>query len=222
MAGWDQDRFCEPESIDENVVCGICTLVCRDAMQCQEQHPHCAICINKWLAEGSGSCPLRHPLSNAGLQPSRIVRNMVHKYKVKCSFVAHGCEQMMMIAAVESHEASCEFRQVPCDNASSGCVFIACHNQIPEHLEVCDFADVGCPRCEDHFLRKDSQGHDCVVALARQLRAEREKQRDVQIMYTLHIHDLEERVRLGTSATALGSILKYALCVATHSNINKQ
>jgi len=117
--GYDLCRF-DDNSVDEELICCICREVLQDPVQAQEcEHAFCIVCIQGWLNEHQ-TCPVdRKTLQQSDLRPpSRILRNIHKKLKIKCDNESFGCTHVTMLELLPVHLNDCSFnpkRPVPCN-----------------------------------------------------------------------------------------------------------
>ena len=156
IGGWDDDRLLDRDSVDPDLLCAICSCVCRDAVRCQYEHAFCSHCIHRWLALKK-TCPIGHPLKPDGLIDARLVRKFVDKIIVKCRFHRNGCAESYPIETIVTHESGCTFpdSSLPCRHLLDGCTA----RSSPGHNSICTFQWVPCERCGSDVRRGDMATH---------------------------------------------------------------
>lgn len=96
--------------VDEELLCPICADVLEEPMQssCCE-HAFCRFCIEKWMQEKQ-ICPVdRSDLLPIHLvSVSRLMRNMLGRLKIKCSFAESGCTAVLPLHEFRNHVAHCQ------------------------------------------------------------------------------------------------------------------
>ena len=81
-AGYD---FVFPAPPDSDLVCVICSLVCRDAVETACSHIFCSQCLSKWMERKRECVTCRTPLpSPADVRPSGFIRRKVLGLLVAC------------------------------------------------------------------------------------------------------------------------------------------
>jgi len=96
--------------VDEELICPICTDVLEEPVQSSGcEHAYCRACIDKWMQQKQ-ICPVdRSILLTSNLVPvSRLMRNMLGRLKIKCSFSPNGCDQMLALEEFRNHVATCQ------------------------------------------------------------------------------------------------------------------
>jgi hypothetical protein len=97
MRGHDEAMFVDPDAVDEDFLCGICTDVLRQPVSCKKGHTFCTDCIHEWLDGNNKTCPMdRQKLKKGDLGQSRIVENLINKLQVYCT----NCESSAPAAKV--------------------------------------------------------------------------------------------------------------------------
>jgi len=197
--GWDDERLLDPENVDDDLRCPICSSLCRDAVQCNSQHAFCAVCIHQWL-ERRQTCPLGNELLTvAALEQARFVRRLIDKLRVRCEFTPHGCAETPTIETIEAHERACGFRQVPCAHAGNGCSEVMCRHNISTHEAGCGFARTSCRRCGHELLRREHDAHydglACVQVLADGMRGLQQRLQEQKQEHEAQMQQMQERLQ---------------------------
>ncbi|XP_046841972.1 E3 ubiquitin-protein ligase PDZRN3-B-like, partial [Xenia sp. Carnegie-2017] len=113
--GYDESRF--KNAVDENFRCAICLNVMKDARMCHNQHSFCRKCIEEHLRVNAQRCPqCQDNLTVAALLPSRVINNLISKFKVSCDYAIRGCKECINVEDLERHVENCGFAPVLCSN----------------------------------------------------------------------------------------------------------
>ncbi|XP_017067964.1 E3 ubiquitin-protein ligase NRDP1 [Drosophila eugracilis] len=110
-------------NVDEELICPICTDVLEEPVQSSEcEHAYCRACIDKWMLQKQ-ICPVdRSVLLYTHLVPvSRLMRNMLARLKIKCSFSQNGCAQLLALEDFRTHVATCEHNPKVVVQCNKGC-----------------------------------------------------------------------------------------------------
>lgn len=118
--------------VDPDLKCALCHKVLEDPLTTPCGHVFCAGCVLPWVVQ-EGSCPARcrGRLSAKELNHVLPLKRLILKLDIKCAHAARGCAQVVKL------------------------------QQLPEHLERCDFAPARCPHagCGQTLLRRDVEAH---------------------------------------------------------------
>ncbi|CAG2103197.1 unnamed protein product [Medioppia subpectinata] len=117
MAGYNADRFPELSADDrEEYMCSICqeifntpvTTTCCLQMFCED-------CIAQWLTTNN-TCPYdRKPLNTSGLSKApRLVMNTLGRFKIRCDYWGHGCQEVVKLDDLSRHTVNCRFKDPKC------------------------------------------------------------------------------------------------------------
>lgn len=161
--GYDTDRFVSP--INDALTCCICRDVLEDPVQAPCEHAYCRTCIEAWLVHET-SCPEdRRPLSHSSLRPLfRYMKNDLNKLQIKCRNNAYGCETIIGLEFLNSHESSCMHERLKCPNER--CTFYATRQEIATHETVCEYSRKECPNgCGLLMVRSADIDHNCIQEL---------------------------------------------------------
>ncbi|XP_017037313.1 E3 ubiquitin-protein ligase NRDP1 [Drosophila kikkawai] len=121
--------------VDEELVCPICSDVLEDPVQSSGcEHAFCRACIEKWMLEKQ-ICPVdRSDLLRCHLVPaSRLMRNMLSRLKIKCSFGDSGCLLHLRLEDYRLHVASCEYNPKVAVECSNGCGMKVPKDELAKH-----------------------------------------------------------------------------------------
>ncbi|XP_054168371.1 E3 ubiquitin-protein ligase NRDP1-like [Oppia nitens] len=136
--GYDTSRFdC---SVDEELICPICSGVLEDALQAPVcEHAFCSSCIKEWLSR-QNTCPVdRQPVTSSQLKCApRILRNLLSRLNIECDNAVYGCKMIVKLDYLQNHCNECDFnpkKPVPCD---SGCGLIVPKDELKDHNCVRD------------------------------------------------------------------------------------
>ena len=113
--GWNIELFLNKDTIDNELICAICTDVLQDPVQTECEHTFCKACIDTWLEGGRSTCPVdrKHLTSDALKVPSRLTKQLLSKLILRCKNYENGCRLMAKledIPKLKEHEAKeCSF-----------------------------------------------------------------------------------------------------------------
>ncbi|KAH8244582.1 hypothetical protein KR038_008772 [Drosophila bunnanda] len=109
--------------VDDELLCPICADVLEEPVQSVGcEHAYCRRCIDQWMRLKQ-ICPV----DRSTLQPehlgnvSRLMRNMLARLKIKCSFAENGCDQLLPLEEFRAHVASCEHNPKLIVECKKGC-----------------------------------------------------------------------------------------------------
>lgn len=165
---------------DDNLVCGICTLVLkRPTSGCPQGHTFCEACLVRTL-EGSGnahrevpprsSCPTcRHPTDISKLVRNRPIENMVLALRVACTHSeakALPCVWSGLLGELDAHLGSdCPNQPVQCPNA--GClVHMPRRDMVAHASDACTRRPVPCRHCGIACPKDEVGAHEVSCDLA--------------------------------------------------------
>jgi len=185
LAGHPNLHMIDPSLVDgggcdDNLVCGICTLVLkRPSSGCPQGHTFCEACLVRTL-EGSGnasrevaprpSCPTcRHPTDTTKLVRNRPIENMVLALKVACVHSeAKGkpCAWSGLLGSLDTHLGSdCPNQPVPCPNP--GCLVHMPRRDMGAHAsDACTRRPVPCRHCGLACPKDEVGAHEASCELA--------------------------------------------------------
>lgn len=158
--GYEDDLFINP--VADNLHCPICFNVLKEPMQCENEHYYCRPCITRHLQE-SRTCPtcLETLTLDTLRPPSRFVRQIISQLKIRCKYMARGCNEVMELELLEAHVRKCNFTPVSCSN--HGCSVIVNKNDLEHHEKVaCSFRLVNCEICGECVIYGKEKMH-CFV-----------------------------------------------------------
>lgn len=185
--GYDTDRFGSP--VNDALLCCICRDVLEDPVQAPCEHAYCRTCIEAWLVHET-TCPEdRRPLSHTSLRPLfRYMKNDLNKLEIKCRNRAYGCESIVALELIESHERSCVFERCKCPN--DRCTFYASRQEVDEHVKRCEFSYKECPKgCGLLLVRSSDKNHNCIQELKTSLEVLRSE-------FTCKFEDQKQEIEL--------------------------
>jgi hypothetical protein len=151
---------------DENLVCGVCTLVLRVPMSgCPQGHTFCERCYCTHLVERP-TCPTcRHPVDPDGLVRNRPIENMVLTLRVACSHSDPSvyltpCGWKGTLGELDAHlGSSCPNEPVSCPNA--GCVVRLPRRLLAAHArDDCTRRPVPCQHCGLDVAKSELAAHE--------------------------------------------------------------
>ena len=120
--GYDYEWLSPP---DEDLLCCICTFVCRDAVETECEHLFCQSCLDKWFTTSrTTNCPIdRNQLITKEIRPSGFARKKIQSIRIKCP---NQCQFNAPIIGSEYNSDSspyiynCELRHIQ-DHLKSEC-----------------------------------------------------------------------------------------------------
>ena len=148
MQGYDEERFAS--TVDRNFICPICSNVLKDPVLCpRNHHCFCRDCITKHL-ENSQICPsCADELTVDTLtEPQQTIKRMLNELKIHCVNVDRGCQEIVQLQHLDSHEATCGFTPAVCANQGCGATLNQ-RDLIHHESEVCEFRKLKCHSCEE-------------------------------------------------------------------------
>lgn len=131
--GYDLHRF--TDKVDEELMCVICGGVLEDPVMIRTcEHCFCKNCIEIWLTR-QRTCPVdRGILVEDSLKPvPRIMRNMLGRLITTCEYKENGCEELIGLDGLLTHQDECDFnpkKPIPC---LQGCGAIVAKDKMAEH-----------------------------------------------------------------------------------------
>ena len=155
------------QDIDENLFCPICKQASFNPEECSQcETLFCSSCLLTWKNKNPDRCPAGCEGLFSYKRAHRIVRNKLSSLKYRCSNTQSGCEAVFNLDNRASHELACEFFLVKCIN--SECKETILKKNLKAHLEICEFKEEQCEKCELKFKSNLKQEHNCIKALAQQ------------------------------------------------------
>ncbi|CAD8043807.1 unnamed protein product [Paramecium primaurelia] len=153
-----------PESIDENFLCGICCQLVVNPKECENcQHLYCLECIQDWLKKNK-ICPYRCTEGEIKLkEPHRFVKNSISHLNLKCQNA--DCDQIIELGLMDSHYKECKHTIQNCQN--EGCQDKIKNLNLEEHKQKCQFRKVTCDQCLVIYMI--SQDHNCIRSMKQQI-----------------------------------------------------
>ena len=151
---------------DENLVCGVCTLVLRVPMSgCPQGHTFCERCYRTHLIERP-TCPTcRHSVTPDGLVRNRPIENMVLTLRVACSHSDPSvyltpCGWKGTLGELDAHlGSSCPNEPVSCPHA--GCVVRLPRRLLAAHArDECTRRPVPCQHCGLDVAKSELAAHE--------------------------------------------------------------
>ena len=137
--GYEVDRFVN--QVDDEFLCSICLGVFESPVHGPCGHTFCVKCIENWIPVNVNACPLdKKPLFKKDLVAVSIpFRNLLNRLDIKCDFEPSGCANVCQMHHLPSHVKVCPFN--------------------PDGEMICEQG------CELTFMRRDKDGHKCIMAL---------------------------------------------------------
>eukprot|EP00051_Salpingoeca_urceolata_P027622 m.482409 g.482409 ORF g.482409 m.482409 type:complete len:469 (-) comp22535_c0_seq1:262-1668(-) len=109
LTGYEEERFVE-QPVEKYFCCGICLEVLREPVTCPGEHAFCYLCLNLHL-NTSTTCPTCGvDITRDSLRRwNRVLIGLLHDKKLHCIYRERGCNTVMALEHIDSHEASCPF-----------------------------------------------------------------------------------------------------------------
>ena len=146
IQGYDEERFAT--TVNRNFLCLICFNVLREPVLCpRNHHCFCRSCITKHL-ENSRRCPTcADELTVETLaEPQRMVRDYINELNIHCIYIDRGCQEILQLQHLDSHEATCGFTPAVCTNQGCGATLNQ-RDLIHHQSELCEFRKLKCHSC---------------------------------------------------------------------------
>ena len=153
---------------DENLTCGICTLVLRvPTSGCPQGHTFCERCYRTHLHERPNCPTCRHSVTLDGLVRNRPIENMVLALRVACSHSEQTetpCEWRGTLGDLDAHLGSrCPNEPVSCPNA--GCVVYVPRRLVSAHArDECTRRPLPCRHCGIDVAKSELDVHEAGCA----------------------------------------------------------
>lgn len=151
------------ESINQNLICGICTDPFIDPVETPCHHSFCLHCLNIWLNTSGSTCPTCRKLvtkRNVNQITVRSFLSMLDQLTVKCQL----CEESNIERGNYSDHArkQCPKVHVYCKAKVSGCAWTGLREELSIHFESCTFKQDG-NRIQNQELVEISELFECPV-----------------------------------------------------------
>ncbi|KAL4230700.1 hypothetical protein ACF0H5_011076 [Mactra antiquata] len=97
----------------------------------------------------------------------RIQRKNLQKHEEKtCRYKPktcpnEGCSKKIPEKLLRGHSVTCQYREEECPNTRHGCVHVFAIKDIDKHLEICDYEQEKCMKCNNYYFRVDIEAHHC-------------------------------------------------------------
>ena len=153
--GYDVTRFVG--EVKEDLLCFICKEVPKDPRLCKNKdHIFCLAHILRHLNENSQTCPYcRDPLTPETLRrPTGFLKNYLDDLKIKCDHHDRGCPDVVRLEDLPRHVDQCEFVPVMCGNEECGMVVNKSEKEIHEK-NICQFRIAKCHECKEIKTSQD-------------------------------------------------------------------
>ncbi|EDW57933.1 E3 ubiquitin-protein ligase NRDP1 [Drosophila virilis] len=147
--------------VDEELLCPICADVLEEPMQSSScEHAFCRFCIEKWIQEKQ-ICPVdRSDLLPIHLVPvSRLMRNMLGRLKIKCSFADNGCTALMPLGEYRNHVANCQNNPKVVVMCTKGCGMRVPKDELTSHNCVYELREQLQDQISEISELRDMQAH---------------------------------------------------------------
>lgn len=138
--GINENRFL---AIHEDFKCQLCKEVIIEPTQVNSdcEHIFCLLCISNYTSNGNNKCPVDNfkIFEPSFRNPSKYWTNQYNSLRLKCNFEKTGCQTIISLHELQSHEFNCKF------NPNT---------------------KIDCPKaCGAIIRRKDVTNHNCVLHL---------------------------------------------------------
>ena len=148
IQGYDEERFVT--TVNRNFICLICFNVLKDPVLCpKNQHCFCRGCITKHL-ENAKRCPTcADDLTvNTLIEAPRMIKDILNELNIRCIYIDRGCQEILQLQHLDSHEDTCGFTPAVCTNQGCGAT-VNQRDLIHHESEVCEFRKLKCHSCEE-------------------------------------------------------------------------
>ncbi|CAD7684971.1 unnamed protein product [Nyctereutes procyonoides] len=133
--------------VDPDLKCALCRKVLEDPLTTPCGHVFCAGCVLPWVVQ-EGSCPARcrGRLSAKELNHVLPLKRLILKLDIKCAHAARGCGRVVKLQQLPEHLERCDFAPARCRHA--GCGQVLLRRDVEAHMrDGCDARPVG--RCQE-------------------------------------------------------------------------
>uniref|UniRef100_A0A8C0RZN9 E3 ubiquitin-protein ligase PDZRN3 n=1 Tax=Canis lupus familiaris TaxID=9615 RepID=A0A8C0RZN9_CANLF len=133
--------------VDPDLKCALCHKVLEDPLTTPCGHVFCAGCVLPWVVQ-EGSCPARcrGRLSAKELNHVLPLKRLILKLDIKCAHAARGCGRVVKLQQLPEHLERCDFAPARCRHA--GCGQVLLRRDVEAHMrDGCDARPVG--RCQE-------------------------------------------------------------------------
>ena len=144
------------ERIENQVICPVCEGILVEPKACSACEMHyCGTCLPLIFLENKGHCSCKEKLIPQ--EPHKVFKKILHSYCFRCSNFSNGCTERIVYENVFLHEASCDFKRIPCENEL--CDSVIPKHEYPFHLQSCGYKKKDCVYCGQLFLSCDIDAH---------------------------------------------------------------
>lgn len=171
--GIDLERFLD---VNPELICSICAGVLEDPVESPCRHVFCSACISRWL-DTKKSCPnCRKKVRANELRPALpMIKNIINKLKIRCDFAPNGCTETVELEQLGSHNSSCLFAPMTCEN--EGCEITFPRRSKAEHEAECPKRLIRCSTaclqgCGLQLTLAEVPHHNCVQSLKSRVEGE--------------------------------------------------
>lgn len=133
--------------VDPDLKCALCHKVLEDPLTTPCGHVFCAGCVLPWVVQ-EGSCPARcrGRLSAKELNHVLPLKRLILKLDIKCAHAGRGCGRVVKLQELPEHLERCDFAPARCRHA--GCAQVLLRRDVEAHMrDACDARPVG--RCQE-------------------------------------------------------------------------
>jgi len=151
------------ENYSEELNCGICHLIIKDATHGCVNHVFCKSCLHQHIQhgvrdEGRVMCPGGcKEVVQLDLQPNNFANRMINKLKTKCKNDL--CQwKGDLLDLVKDHQTNCDYSLVSCNN--EGCEIKFLKKDFLQHANDCLLQLVECMYCQNHAVKMNKESHE--------------------------------------------------------------
>ncbi|CAF0732411.1 unnamed protein product [Adineta steineri] len=146
--------------------CSICRDLLWKPIACQEcETPFCSTCMDRWLDNGSITCPTRCETYIERKCPPFITK-VLSRLQIICFYQTNGCQEILPYEALDKHEISCGYQFTKCP----GCQLEMLKKDFLHHKESCELFPMTCKDCKFIYKRNEATTkHTENICLRKQL-----------------------------------------------------
>eukprot|EP00058_Branchiostoma_floridae_P024577 XP_002610067.1 hypothetical protein BRAFLDRAFT_125681 [Branchiostoma floridae] len=112
--GYSLQRFLS--RVDDNLLCGICAAVLKDAVVTPCGHSFCEHCLDTWLNQTERrTCPeCRSGMLPHEARPVIALRSLISGLSIECLHRERGCRMTLKLEDEQRHQAECGYSPAQC------------------------------------------------------------------------------------------------------------
>ncbi|XP_035667775.1 E3 ubiquitin-protein ligase PDZRN3-like [Branchiostoma floridae] len=112
--GYSLQRFLS--RVDDNLLCGICAAVLKDAVVTPCGHSFCEHCLDTWLNQTERrTCPeCRSGMLPHEARPVIALRSLISGLSIECLHRVRGCRMTLKLEDEQRHQAECGYSPAQC------------------------------------------------------------------------------------------------------------